>query len=541
MNHKGNTLLLFFFLLCGLLRLSAQQAALLLDIKPGTGKGVDKDFTAVAGGKYFFYGSTDAQGRELWVTDGTPAGTKIVKDIKPGTASGCDYYPLVAFKGKVWFGASSGGFDDYLWCSDGTEAGTQQMSTGRLSFSPRHVAAGANYLYYAALNASGTTALWRTDGTAAGTVQVADVIGTYSIQSSLEEMAVMGDDLYMSLNGPGTAQLWKSDGTQAGTVLVKNIGLTPGNFNGDIQNLTVVGNKLYFAGDKNYNAWFTPWVSDGTTAGTVELAVPNTFGSSRPEWFFPFKNKVYFAATNEVPARSLWATDGTPAGTKQVKQVGIAEFSGYPVDMAADANYLYFAGKTSTNGTELWRTDGTEANTLLVKDLDPGSFSSSPANLTFANGKLYFQANVGGNGAELCLSDGSATGTKQVTDFYPTGTSNGSFARGIRPLGNTLVFIGDHPAHDITSGLRSPQPSISFAVSPNPSTGPLRVVLPEGADWAGGRFRLFNALGALAWEGQPDGLVSELHLPAALGTGLYWLEFAQPDGGFGRTALTLLR
>lgn len=416
MIHKRNTLLLLLTL-CVLFRLPAQQATLLLDIKPGTGKGVDRDLAAVVGNKYFFYATTDAHGRELWVTDGTPTGTKMVKDIDAGTPSGCDFFPLVVFKGKVWFGAiDEGGFEEYLWCSDGTEAGTQQMSVGSLN-DTKHVVAGSNYLYYAARNANGIMALWRTDGTIAGTVQITDIIGTYSVKSVLEEMAVMNDILYMSLSGPVRAELWKSDGTQAGTVLVKNIGATPGNFNGDIQSLTVVGNRLYFAGDKNSNAWFTPWVSDGTAAGTVELAVPNPSGSSSPEWFFPFQSKVYFvAAINSNFSRSLWSTDGTPAGTKQVKKVDIIEFSGYPADMAADANYLYFAGKTSTTGRELWRTDGTEANTVMVKDLDPGSFSSSPANLSVANGKLYFQANVGGNGAELCVSNGTETGTKQITE-----------------------------------------------------------------------------------------------------------------------------
>lgn len=543
MIHKRNTFLLLFTL-CALLRLPAQQATLLRDIKPGLESGLDEDHTAVVGNKYFFYGTSTALGREIWVTDGTGAGTKMVKDIYTGSPSSCEYYPLVVFKGKVWFGATTGNFEYELWSSDGTEVGTTRFMPGALSTRPDLLVAGANYMYFVANNSSGTKALWQTDGTTAGTKQVAESIGNSNVQF-IDQMAIVGDVLYIGWSGPLKAQLWKSDGTEAGTVLVKDIG-TGGSFGGDISGLTAVGNKVYFAGDKNFNGWYTPWVSDGTAAGTLELATPNSFGSSSPSWFFPFKGKVYFAASSGT-ARALWSTDGTAVGTALFKDVVVAEFgNNIPLDVASDANYLYFAGTTSANGKELWRTDGTAANTKMVKDLDAGSFSSSPSQLTFGNGKLYFQANVGGNGAELCVSDGTETGTKQITDFYP-GSSSSSFPRAIRQVGNTLVFIADHPTHgtelfvlDITSGTRFPQPEIEFSVSPNPAAGPLQVTLPEAADWQNGRFRLLNAVGAAVWEGLPVGTVTDLNLSAPP-PGIYWMEYTEPGGKFGRVPVTLLR
>ena len=52
------------------------------------GYGTSGGSVAVAvGTKAFTQGYSPATGYELWVTDGTAAGTKLVKDISPGTNS----------------------------------------------------------------------------------------------------------------------------------------------------------------------------------------------------------------------------------------------------------------------------------------------------------------------------------------------------------------------------------------------------------------------------------------------------------------------
>jgi ELWxxDGT repeat protein len=40
------------------------------------------------GGKLFFTAGDGVHGRELWTSDGTEAGTVLVKDIKPGKRTG---------------------------------------------------------------------------------------------------------------------------------------------------------------------------------------------------------------------------------------------------------------------------------------------------------------------------------------------------------------------------------------------------------------------------------------------------------------------
>lgn len=78
------------------------------------------------GYKAFFAASNEAAGEELWVTDGTVAGTKMVKDINPGSGSS-DINWLTRFNDKVVFAANNGENGMELWISDGTEEGTYMV------------------------------------------------------------------------------------------------------------------------------------------------------------------------------------------------------------------------------------------------------------------------------------------------------------------------------------------------------------------------------------------------------------------------------
>jgi ELWxxDGT repeat protein len=102
------------------------------DIYPGmlgsTLIGSVKHHFGVAGGLLFFIAKDDTHGMELWRTDGTEAGTNLVKDIRPGTQNGFNF-PTVfkEINGVVYFVANDGAHGDELWKSDGTEAGSQMV------------------------------------------------------------------------------------------------------------------------------------------------------------------------------------------------------------------------------------------------------------------------------------------------------------------------------------------------------------------------------------------------------------------------------
>lgn len=82
------------------------------------------DNTVAVDGKQFFIFDDETNGEELWVSDGTAAGTRLVKDINPGSGSS---YPhnLTEFNGQLFFSADAGRGVYEVWASDGTESGTQ--------------------------------------------------------------------------------------------------------------------------------------------------------------------------------------------------------------------------------------------------------------------------------------------------------------------------------------------------------------------------------------------------------------------------------
>gem|GEM_PF-5635002 len=75
----------------------------------------------------YFTASSLREGKELWKTNGTPAGTVLVKDINPGICPS-DVGYLAAMGGKLYFTANYGIHGAELWQSDGTAPGTQMVT-----------------------------------------------------------------------------------------------------------------------------------------------------------------------------------------------------------------------------------------------------------------------------------------------------------------------------------------------------------------------------------------------------------------------------
>jgi ELWxxDGT repeat protein len=215
-----------------------------------------------------------------------------------------------------------------------------------------------------------------------------------------------------------------------------------------------------------FQAGGTLWKSDGTEAGTVApraLGVPEG-GPFNPHYLTNVAGTVFFIAQGTTPNNGweLWKSDGTAAGTVEVKDIvpgsgsafadsNFSTQSGSQPMLTAVGSTLYFVatGTTSTMvGRELWKSDGTAAGTVMVKDIRPGVFGAfdAPNNgLPMANvgGTLYFGANDGVNGAELWKSDGTAAGTVLVKDATPGFSSSFSTAFGTFPSVNRIVNVGD--------------------------------------------------------------------------------------------------
>jgi ELWxxDGT repeat protein len=125
----------------------------------------------------FLIMSDSSHGLELWFTDHTPQGTRLVKDIYPGWGSGAPS-SFIRFGDIVVFLANDGVHGSEFWRSDGTSVGTYMLADinpGPRPFGgdfPSAVLDGV--LYFAADDSVSGNELWRTDGTREGTYLVVD-------------------------------------------------------------------------------------------------------------------------------------------------------------------------------------------------------------------------------------------------------------------------------------------------------------------------------------------------------------------------------
>jgi len=377
------------------------------------------------GGKIYFGFSNTANGNELWKSDGTIAGTGIVKDIQAGTGSSVPEN-MTNVNGTIFFSASDGTTGTELWKSDGTAAGTilvKDINTGAASSIPEQLTNVNGTLFFTAITNAAGRELWKSDGTAAGTVLVKDINpGTSSAFSNVagggisNYLTVMGNELYFAATASSTQgkELWKSDGTAIGTVLVKDI-ITSSTQSGDPRFLTVVGNQLFFtADDYGFGDNSELWVSNGTTLGTQKVKEINAGNDpSSPSNLIVLNGLVYFSAYEPATGYELWKSDGTAAGTILVKDIEPGVLSGMQAgkevgaggvpfrDITKANGFIYFPAATAAEGRELWRSDGTAAGTTLVGDVFPGPQSSSPEQVTNADGVIYFVGENGSSGKEL--------------------------------------------------------------------------------------------------------------------------------------------
>lgn len=152
------------------------------DINAGAGSSNPTQFTKL-GNKLYFVANDGAKGRELWVTDGTTAGTLMVKDINTqrdamspialGITSGSNPAGMTVWKNKLYFSATSGSPGTELWCSDGTAAGTvllKDVKAGAAGSSPSELYAlntstiagtlSYTHYYYSAIGGNNGRELW---------------------------------------------------------------------------------------------------------------------------------------------------------------------------------------------------------------------------------------------------------------------------------------------------------------------------------------------------------------------------------------------
>jgi MYXO-CTERM domain-containing protein len=120
------------------------------------------------GGKLLFVANDEAIGHELWTSDGTAGGTRLTRDVHPGpvgSATGSVLFPLPT-RGHVLYAASDGLSGRELWISNGTDLGTrllQDVRPGAASSNPRGFFALGELVFFTADDGVAGRELWLLD------------------------------------------------------------------------------------------------------------------------------------------------------------------------------------------------------------------------------------------------------------------------------------------------------------------------------------------------------------------------------------------
>jgi len=402
----------------------------LMDINPGAGnaypQGGTDGFTVVNSNLYFT--ADDGTGiRKLYKTNGTAAGTSLVKDL--GNVTIAFPFMMSPVGTNVYFTVNG----KQLWKSDGTTLGTvmvKDFSPGSATtFSTFFVGAGS-YTFFLANDGTNGLELWRTDGSAAGTIMLANYGAGASDGFTLFggqpdwNVNTFNNMVFFQPNGTGM-KLYKTDGSVVGTTLVTD--LNPGGGGGmNLSSSLTVWNNFYFQANTGI------YKSDGTAGGTtlVKSIGPNGANILRPRDNFGTGvapgnfagGRFFFIADDGTNGKELWVSDGTNAGTFMLKNIatGAANaFSGND-DVYFYTKYkLYFAADDGTNGKELWETDGTTLGTVMTMNINPGVTSSSPDifGVSLTNNKLVLTATDASGNNIYALNATVVSFPLSLTDF----------------------------------------------------------------------------------------------------------------------------
>jgi ELWxxDGT repeat protein len=297
--------------------------------------------------------------------------------------------------GETFFIANDGKHGDQLWISDGTVAGTHMVTIiskdgiGLPTLVPFEdgVAMLGNEI-----------GLWKSDGTAAGTVEIAarpDSALIDSLESVNDHLTFISTP---NVPSPTSATIWASDGTVGNLTSIEqlnNVTLQT-NLATYIYAPAVIGNRVIYTNIYGAQGGVQLWSTDGTAAGTFQLGGD---GDDAVGQLGPGGNYLFWQYN-----AGLFSTDGTATGTQLISNVvslsegTYGESSIDPSELPsyigaqtiADGRYFFTgpvnSGSQDDSSTQVWESDGTAAGTHLAFTVN-GFFSEVASS---GNGVVVF-------------------------------------------------------------------------------------------------------------------------------------------------------
>lgn len=325
--------------------------------------------TYPAGDPYFGSNNTG----QLWKTNGQAGGTTLVADIN-GTEDSTDAvgprFNLIHVNDTIYFTAGNSTHGYELWRTDGTHQGTRMVADiapGPASSTPTDLVMYKGSLYFSAAGG-----LWKSDGTPEGTVRVSDV-------ANPTQLTVVHRTLYfVSDTEPYGRELWHTDGTGAGTKLARDIRPeTAGeSADSDPDSMISYGGHVFFRANDGTHG-YELWHSDGTVRGTIMLNDFAAAGSSVAMPFAAIGGRVLSASRDPVSSRWSVASVAIPGPSRPERPMlehgfdtGVSRN-----DNNTQKNQPEFIGEAMAGATVRLYADGVEVGRTIAED---GTWSIVP-------------------------------------------------------------------------------------------------------------------------------------------------------------------
>ncbi len=379
---------------------------------------------------------------EVWVTDGTTAGTRSIAELGERASPGD---PQTSGS-RVYFQSSSE-TGSVLWISDGTSEGTTDLTNFADPTSQiLGLESGSPVAYFLVTSATSGEELWATNGSRAGT-HAATSFGYHepfdspSPQEFRSRTAIVdGHAYFIASDGIHPRQLWKTDGTPASN---RAIGELCTEYDCGDSWVESVGGRALFAGASE--SGIEPMVAgmSGDSVSILEDICPGPCSSSPTRAQALPSGRVLFVTDNPDSSGSsaLWLTGGAPSSTWNLLSPALQQPSitnATPYALESDTS-IYFIGLTFPGGFRLWVSPGSPASATVFADLQGVTRGGSPRLFEASTSDLYFVAN-GYSSPIVGRVSGSSGSVELISgSYYICGTSDNAQPTS---LGDSLIFFG---------------------------------------------------------------------------------------------------
>lgn len=321
-------------------RVLLSSATRISDIVAGPESSIAAPAMGTVNGKLLFGAVDPTAGLELFISDGTAAGTTLLKDINPGAAS-----------------SNVGGF-----------------------------VPGPSGIAYFTANAGGRSQVWRTDGTPGGTIALTN------FSSSATPITFVNNRLLIDVLGA----------IGEDSSLVSSDGATPGNgttlLTGSMLRLGDVNNVAIFGGENDTAGHPQMFRSNGTSGGSSLLANVQ-MGLSNES--IAFSGELYFQGDANSTGMELYSTNGTAGDTALAADINPGPGASSPHDFTISGVQLYFVANSGAGGEQIYRTNGSTISPVTT--LAGTSNSNAIDHLADVNGTVFFSYTAAGH-SRCCTS-----------------------------------------------------------------------------------------------------------------------------------------